>query len=184
MHFKSLKTIAICSIAVCLTLIICPQSTHTSPQKIAAPQISDNLFVEVPVDSLNVQADTSTPIERIQIPKFARQLHGQRVRMHGVMYFPFEPKGLTHFFFVPQTKQRSISGWGSIQPLHAMILVTTATGHTEDYEKQPFTIEGIFTVDIHSHDGEVQFIYHIRDAKIVNKNIHLQYKPALSMFGC
>lgn len=184
MHRASLRNIVISSIIVCLAFLAWPVSSRTSPQKPPQPNFADKLIVDVPVDSLVVQAVTDTRVENVQIPKYARQLDGHYIRMHGIMYPPFEEKGLTQFFFVPETKRRSIHWMSSNIPLHALIAVTTTAGHTENYEKRPFTIEGIFTIEIHSDGGQIHYVYHIRNAKIVEKNIHLRFKPAVAMFGC
>ncbi len=185
MHRVSFKTIIVSSIVVCLTLTVWPLTTHTSPQKLLQPNFSDKLIVDVPVDSLVAKADTDTRIELVQIPKYARQLDGQRVRMHGMMYPPFKEKGLKHFLFIPETKQRPTAHWGSDKiPLHALIAVTTAKGHSEDDSQRPFIIEGIFKVEIRSDKDKVQFVYHIHNAKIVEKNVRLRFRPAVGMFGC
>lgn len=184
MHRLSFKTIVVSSIVVCLTLTVWPLTTHTSPQKPPQPYFSDKLTVDVPVDSLVVKADTDTRVELVQIPKYARQLDGQRVRMYGMMFPPFKEKGLTQFLFVPETKRRANNWMYHKHPLHALIPVSTQKGHSEDYSQRPFIIEGIFKVEIRSDKDKVHFVYHIHNAKIVEKNVRLRFRPAVGMFGC
>lgn len=183
MHSSSLKNIAISSIIVFLAFLSCPLSTHTSPVK-PRPNFANNSFAEVPIDSLVVQTNSGTTIELVKIPTFARQLDGHRVRMHGMMYPPYQLKGLKYFHFIPQTKRRPISAKSEKLPLHALIPVTVAKNHSEENQLRPITIEGIFEVEIYSEDGKVFSVYHIRNAKIVDKNVRLRFKPAIFVFGC
>ena len=183
MRRESRKTVFLSLIVTCFTLTAWPVSTETSPQKIQQPELADHSFLVVPVDSLVVQADTDSRIELVKIPKFARQLDGQRIRMQGIMYPPYKAKNLTHFFFVPETRRRSKHWGATVFPLHAFMLVTTAKGHKEESQQRPFTIEGIFRVEIRSHAGRVDTIYRIQNARIVDKDVHLQFRPAINMFG-
>ena len=150
----------------------------------SAITVNPDGVVDVPIDALAVNATTDTEMRSIRIPMVARQLHGMRVRIHGVMYPTFNETGLTEFFLIQETNQRPKHWMSSNIPLHAAIPIKIALGQTEDYEEQPITVEGVFEVHIQDEDQQPIAIYRLTDAKVVAKKIRLRGTPAIAMFGC
>ena len=141
--------------------------------------------IPIEVDSLAVDSVMNADVASISLPDSARSLHGQKVRLSGIMYPTLESTGLTEYTIIPETDRRPIGLMaGKPIPLHAMIPVTTIKGHTENYQERPFTIEGIFEIRIQSDDDGVYSLYRIRDAQIIEFNSRLNYQTALVWVLC
>ncbi len=157
---------------------------QTPPQHFSHPSLEADV-VDVPIDFLAVNSSVDTPVESLSVPPYARALHGRRIRLAGIMYPTVQESGLTQFLFVPETRQRPSGFFSSNHvPLHALIYTDVAEGHAEDYQEKPFILEGVFEVDVQSHDGKAFALYRIRDARIVTQNHRLQYTTALVMVIC
>lgn len=177
---KTHKGIAVTCTFLCLIITAWFVASHNSR---VSPLITASEVVEVPVDSLCVASVIGSSINDLKLPLLAKQLHGRRVRLHGTMYPTFDATELSEFTFIPETKLRPTLWVFSDYPLHALIRVGIASGKTEDYQERPFTIEGVFQIDILTDDGKVEAVYRIRNAEIVRKNIFLRFAPAVA-FGC
>ncbi len=138
--------------------------------------------IEVPVDLLAMPSVEDDRIETVALSRQARWLHGRKVVMNGVMFATFDETGITHYLFSPETRGRGYH-FGSSIPLYLAIQVSTLEGHTEDFQRRPFTVEGIFEIDLLSEDGKCFGAYHLRDARIVQKNVRLRYRNP-QRFGC
>ena len=138
--------------------------------------------VVVPVDALAVSSNNETGT--FTIPEYARRLNRRKVSLTGMMYPTYEETGITQFFFIPVTKLRPYSWLSGDFPLHALIPTITSAGHAEDYQERPFTVEGVFEINVKVFEGKTTFVYRIRDARIVAKNQKLPHPPAVFMFGC
>lgn len=138
--------------------------------------------IEVPVDLLAMPSVVHDRTEAVTLSRQARWLHGRKVLMNGVMFPTFDETGITHYLFSPETRGKGYHFASSI-PLHLAIQVSTLEGHTEDFQPRPFTVEGIFEIDLLSEDGKCFGAYHLRNARIIQKNVRLRYRNP-QRFGC
>lgn len=175
--------VVIC-VALCLIMAAALISTD-GPLLKWHPMTGGVQVLELPLDFLAIDAKAWVPLQDLRIPENARRICHRRVRLNGTMFPTFESAGITQFVFIPETGQRPFRFMDSTFPLHTMITATTRDGCGEDYQQQPFTIEGTFEIDIECHEGKVVSIYHLRDARIIQKAIRLRGRPGVNlMTGC
>jgi hypothetical protein len=165
---------------VLLTAFVVCLSRLQSP---ALPADSDGI-IELAVDSIALVAVTGDSVKDVRVPMIARRLNGRRVRINGTMCLTYEEAGLTQFTFIPETKARRTVVFNEKLPLHSVVPVSVVDGITEDYQVNPFTIEGILQIHLQQEDGVAKAIYRLVDARIVRKNIRLSGNPAWVLFGC
>ncbi|MEZ6056336.1 MAG: hypothetical protein R3C01_06485 [Planctomycetaceae bacterium] len=152
---------------------------------LAIDEITDETgVVELPVDSLYIEAMTGTLLRDLEIPDVIKGLHGRRVRLNGIMNPTSRETGLTSFLFIPETTRKPIAPRPRDWPLGAMIIVQLDAGQSECYQARPFTIEGILEIDIDIEADQVYSVYRIHEAHIVNRAVKLPFHPAIALWGC
>lgn len=176
------RAIAVIAASLGVSVAACFVSTPVQVSSRRSSIKADELPVNLPVDFLCVRSGMSRSPEHIRLPPLARRYHRRRVRLRGVMFPTAKPTGLSEFFLIPETKRRPVH-WRAAYPLHAVIPVSVATGATEDQLDKPFLLEGVLEIDIRSERGEVLFVYRIREARVIRKNVDLEYRVAIG-FGC
>ena len=181
MRIATQKRISVFCAIVSLSFVIFLNSSKV----VVKPSVAINLghVIDISVDAVAVTGAIYTDPKLIYIPKVAKQLHGQRVRMSGVMV-SLDAVGITQFLLIPETNGRQVICTSKNIPLHANIPVKVAFGATEDYDEQPITVEGIFEVHIQRDDQRAVAIYRLMDARIVARKVRLRGQPLIAMFGC
>lgn len=148
----------------------------------------DNIQAELvmlPIDALAVDSLVFDDRSTVSLPSYARRIHGRRIRITGIMFPTLTEHGLTSFEFIPETRRRPRAIMdGRPLPLHALIPVTIAAGHTESYEERPITIEGTFEIDIQEENGQVLSLYRIKNARVVEAPSHLKHNTAVVLIIC
>ena len=163
---------AFCAIAAC-GLAIVVRSTIAPPSPV---------FQVVPVDALRVPPsdDAFNP----PIPSAAIALDGQRIQINGFMQPTLTWSGFDQYLISPETKHRPVMTHVKPLPLHGLIPVIPAIGHTEFYTDRPITVEGVLRIHVQSDCDGVFSVYQIEDARIIQTNVRGLHPPAVSWFGC
>lgn len=161
-----------------LVAVACVVRVHHSTQHLRRSLNSG--VVDIPVDALAVNSRIDDDLSSVAVSVYAGNLHGRKVRLAGIVYPTFVETGLHSNYLIAETRHRPCRIPAAVPvPLHALIEVNTANGQAEDCQVLPLVIEGMCEIDIRSEDSKVYSLYRMRDARIVTKNLLLQYTTAL-----
>jgi hypothetical protein len=108
-----------------------------------------------------------TPNAPELMPEWLKDLDGQRIRIRGFMYPPFQQTG-NEFFQLARDNQ--ICCFGKNPKIYDLFPVVMRDGVTADYIlNRPFDVVGVFHIKAETVDGELQRIYLIDDAIVIDK---------------
>ncbi len=114
---------------------------------------------------MNMEPVTSQAPELM--PQWLKELNGQRIRIRGFMYPPFQQTG-NEFFQLARDNQ--ICCFGKNPKIYDLFPVVMRDGVTADYIlNRPFDVVGVFHIKAETIDGELQRIYLIDDAIVIDK---------------
>lgn len=101
------------------------------------------------------------------MPQWLKDLDGKRVRIRGFMYPPFQQTG-NEFFQLARDNQ--ICCFGKNPKIYDLFPVVMRDGVTADYIlNRPFDVVGVFHIKAETIDGELERIYLIDDAVVIDK---------------
>ncbi len=120
------------------------------------------------IDLLKVMnMEPVTPQAPELMPHWLKDLDGQRIRIRGFMYPPFQQTG-NEFFQLARDNQ--ICCFGKNPKIYDLFPVVMRDGVTADYIlNRPFDVVGVFHIKAETIDGELQRIYLIDDAIVIDK---------------
>ncbi|WP_339728529.1 hypothetical protein [uncultured Gimesia sp.] len=101
------------------------------------------------------------------MPQWLKDLDGKRIQIRGFMYPPFQQTG-NEFFQLARDNQ--ICCFGKNPKIYDLFPVVMRDGVTADYIlNRPFDVVGVFHIKAETIDGELERIYLIDDAIVVDK---------------
>ena len=115
---------------------------------------------------LNMEPVTANAPELM--PEWMKALDGQRVRIRGFMYPPFQETGIEAFALA---RDNQICCFGKNPKIYDLFPVFLRKGHTTDYIlNRPFDVVGVFHIDpIVDEDGKPEQLYLIDDAIVIDR---------------
>jgi len=120
------------------------------------------------IDLLKVMnMEPVTPNAPELMPQWLKDLDGKRIRIRGFMYPPFQQTG-NEFFQLARDNQ--ICCFGKNPKIYDLFPVVMREGITADYIlNRPFDVVGVFHIKAETLDDELQRIYLIDDAIVIDK---------------
>ena len=120
------------------------------------------------IDLLKVMnMEPVTPNAPKLMPQWLKDLDGKRIRIRGFMYPPFQQTG-NEFFQLARDNQ--ICCFGKNPKIYDLFPVVMREGVTADYIlNRPFDVVGVFHIKAETLDDELQRIYLIDDAIVIDK---------------
>ncbi|QDV48300.1 hypothetical protein [Gimesia fumaroli] len=120
------------------------------------------------IDLLKVMnMEPVTPEAPELMPQWLKDLNGKRIRIRGFMYPPFQQTGNEVFQLA---RDNQICCFGKNPKIYDLFPVVMRDGVTADYIlNRPFDVVGVFHIDAETIDGELQRIYMIDDAIVIDK---------------
>ncbi|MCA9115799.1 MAG: hypothetical protein KDA79_12005 [Planctomycetaceae bacterium] len=116
---------------------------------------------------LNMDPVTADAVKLM--PNWLKQLDGQRVRLRGFMYPPFQETGIQAFALA---RDNQICCFGKFPKIYDKFPVFLRKGHTTDYIlNRSFDVVGVFHIDpiFDEETGEPLDLYLIDDAIVIDK---------------
>lgn len=108
-----------------------------------------------------------TPRAPELMPEWLKNLDGKRIRIRGFMYPPFQQTGNEYFLLA---RDNQICCFGKNPKIYDLFPVIMREGVTADYIlNRPFDVVGVFHIHAESFDGELERIYTIDDAIVIDK---------------
>ncbi|QDT88688.1 hypothetical protein [Gimesia algae] len=108
-----------------------------------------------------------TPEAPELMPEWLKNLDGKRIRIRGFMYPPFQQSGNEYFLLA---RDNQICCFGKNPKIYDLFPVIMREGVTADYIlNRPFDVVGVFHINAESFDGELERIYTIDDAIVIDK---------------
>jgi hypothetical protein len=145
-----------------ITLLV-PEQTFTPEGPDEALRVSyDDL------DLLKVLNMEPVPVNaRDYFPQWLTDLDGQRIRIRGFMYPPFQDTDLPGFVLA---RDNQICCFGRNPKIYDLIEVSMRAGETTDYiNGRPFDVVGQFHIVPEAEDGELYQFYQIDDAVVIDR---------------
>ncbi|QDU11943.1 hypothetical protein [Gimesia aquarii] len=120
------------------------------------------------IDLLKVlNMEPVTPNAPELMPQWLKNLDGARIRIRGFMYPPFQQTG-NEFFMLARDNQ--ICCFGKNPKIYDLFPVVMRDGVTTDYIlNRPFDVVGTFHIKAESIDDELERIYMIDDAIVIDQ---------------
>ncbi len=111
--------------------------------------------------------DPVTPNCEQYMPDWLKALDGKRVRLRGFMYPPARETGLTGFMFA---RDNQICCFQRQPKVYDVFPVFLRDGVTTDYiANRPFDVVGIFRINLDVWEGQVDQLYEIEDAIVIER---------------
>ena len=121
------------------------------------------------IDLLKVLNMEPVPLNAVDyFPEWLNELDGQRIRIRGFMYPPFQETDIEKFLLA---RDNDICCFGRDPKIYDIIRVKMKEGTTTDYiPNRPFDVVGVFHIKPEPLDDESLLkLYEIDDAMIINK---------------
>ncbi|MEW4488080.1 hypothetical protein AB1L42_08360 [Thalassoglobus sp. JC818] len=120
------------------------------------------------IDLLKVLNMEPVPVDADKhLPNWLTELDGQRIVLRGWMFPTVKSEGIQRFLFV---RDNGICCFGRMAKLYDKLGVTLKEGETTRYiEGRPFDVVGTFVLDPWILDDELDLLYHIEDAKVLDQ---------------
>lgn len=120
------------------------------------------------IDLLKVLNMEPVPVDCADyFPAWLKALDGQRIRIRGFMYPPFEATGLRGFVLA---RDNDICCFGRDPKRYDVIDVFMRKGVTTDYiQNRPFDVVGVFHIEPEAVRGQLIQLYVIDDATVIAK---------------
>jgi len=134
---------------------------RTSPQNALQVSYDD-------IDLLKVMnMEPVTPNAPELMPDWLKDLDGKRIRIRGFMYPPFQQTGNEIFLLA---RDNQICCFGKNPKIYDLFPVVLKDGVTTDYIlNRPFDVVGVFHIKPETIDGELERIYMIDDAIVIDQ---------------
>lgn len=134
---------------------------HVPPGNV--PQVSYD-----DIDLLKVMnMEPVTPQAPELMPQWLKDLDGKRIRIRGFMYPPFQQTGNEYFLLA---RDNQICCFGKNPKIYDLFPVVLKEGVTTDYIlNRPFDVVGVFHIKAETLDGEMERLYMIDDAIVIDK---------------
>ncbi|WP_197441022.1 prolipoprotein diacylglyceryl transferase [Thalassoglobus neptunius] len=118
------------------------------------------------IDLLKVLNMEPVPVDADKhLPNWLTELDGQRIVLRGWMFPTVKSEGIKRFLFV---RDNGICCFGRMAKLYDKLGVTLKEGETTRYiEGRPFDVVGTFVLDPWILDDELDLLYHIEDAEVL-----------------
>lgn len=114
---------------------------------------------------MNMEPVTSEAPELM--PQWLKDLNGKRIRIRGFMYPPFQQTGNEYFLLA---RDNQICCFGKNPKIYDLFPVLLKDGVTTDYIlNRPFDVVGVFHIKAETIDGELERIYLIDDAIVIDQ---------------
>ncbi|MFK7777259.1 MAG: hypothetical protein QM501_03910 [Gimesia sp.] len=114
---------------------------------------------------MNMEPVTPNALELM--PQWLKDLDGKRIRIRGFMYPPFQQTGNEYFQLA---RDNQICCFGKNPKIYDLFPVVMREGVTADYIlNRPFDVVGVFHIKAETLDDELQRIYLIDDAVVIDK---------------
>lgn len=111
--------------------------------------------------------DPVTPDAATLMPAWLKNLDGQRIRIRGFMYPPFQQTGLPAFGLA---RDNQICCFGRNPKIYDVFEVVLRKGITTNYiPNRPFDVVGVFHIRPESTDGKMYQLYEMDDATVITK---------------
>lgn len=120
------------------------------------------------IDLLKVMnMEPVTPEAPQLMPQWLKDLDGKRIRIRGFMYPPFQQTGNEYFLLA---RDNQICCFGKNPKIYDLFPVVLKDGVTTDYIlNRPFDVVGVFHIKAETVDGELERIYLIDDAIVIDQ---------------
>ncbi|MCR9234144.1 MAG: hypothetical protein NXI29_24370 [bacterium] len=120
------------------------------------------------IDLLKVMnMEPVTPEAPELMPQWLKDLNGKRIRIRGFMYPPFQQTGNEYFLLA---RDNQICCFGKNPKIYDLFPVLLKDGVTTDYIlNRPFDVVGVFHIKAETIDGELERIYLIDDAIVIDQ---------------
>jgi hypothetical protein len=120
------------------------------------------------IDLLKVLNMEPVPVDaETHFPDWLKQLDGKQVRIRGFMYPTYRSTDLTGFMLA---RDNDICCFRRNPEIYDVFVVRLAEGEKTDYiEGRPFDVVGTFHIETEAEDGELFQLYHISEARVLNK---------------
>ncbi|QDV15726.1 hypothetical protein Pan153_03440 [Gimesia panareensis] len=120
------------------------------------------------IDLLKVMnMEPVTPEAPQLMPEWLKNLDGKRIRIRGFMYPPFQQSGNEYFLLA---RDNQICCFGKNPKIYDLFPVVLKDGVTTDYIlNRPFDVVGVFHIKAETIDGELERIYLIDDAIVIDQ---------------
>lgn len=134
---------------------------HVSPGNVLQVSYDD-------IDLLKVMnMEPVTPKAPELMPQWLKDLDGKRIRIRGFMYPPFQQTGNEYFLLA---RDNQICCFGKNPKIYDLFPVILKEGVTTDYIlNRPFDVVGVFHIKAETLDGEMERLYMIDDAIVIDK---------------
>ncbi|WP_166825423.1 hypothetical protein [Thalassoroseus pseudoceratinae] len=118
------------------------------------------------IDLLKVLNMDPVPADCVKyFPEWLKNLDGQRIRLRGFMYPPFQETDLPFFVLA---RDNAICCFGRDPKRYDVIDVTMRDGETTDYiANRPFDVVGVFHIAPETSQGQLYQLYLIDDAVVI-----------------
>ncbi len=119
------------------------------------------------LDLLKVLNMEPVPVDAERhFPDWLRNLDGQRIRVRGFMYPPFEETGIEMFLLA---RDNQICCFGRNPKIYDIMPVTMRDGQTTNYiQNRPFDVVGTFHIRPEQDGNELYQLYLIDDAVVID----------------
>ncbi len=120
------------------------------------------------IDLLKVMnMEPVTPNAPELMPQWLKDLDGKRIRIRGFMYPPFQQTGIEAFYLA---RDNQICCFGKNPKIYDLFPVVMRDGVTSDYIlNRPFDVVGVFHIKVETIGDELESIYIIEDAIVIDK---------------
>jgi hypothetical protein len=157
---------------------LAPSAAPGSPRKVEVLVRHRVFRVEGPEGAMRVtyddfdllkvlNMDPVTPEAPDLMPGWLKDLSGQRIRVRGFMYPPFQETGLRGFVLA---RDNQICCFGRNPKVYDLVAVTMRDGVTANYiANRPFDVVGIFRIEPAAEEGKLYELYKIDDALVIDR---------------
>ncbi len=110
--------------------------------------------------------DPVTPDAPNLLPDWLKDLDGQRVRVRGFMYPPFQETGIVVFVLA---RDNQICCFGRNPKVYDLVKVTMRSGTSANYiQNRPFDVVGVFHIRPNVDGDTLVMLYEIDDAQVID----------------
>ena len=134
-------------------------------------RVAPNDALQVSYDDIDLlkvmNMEPVTPEAPELMPQWLKDLDGKRIRIRGFMYPPFQQTGNEYFLLA---RDNQICCFGKNPKIYDLFPVLLKDGVTTDYIlNRPFDVVGVFHIKAETIDGELERIYLIDDAIVIDQ---------------
>ncbi len=115
---------------------------------------------------INLEPVTATAVD--QMPKWLKELSGQRIRIRGFMYPTFEAEGIERFVLA---RDNQICCFGRDPKVYDLIQVDMSRGRTTNYipATRAFDVVGRFKIEMVADEGKPFGLYFLEESEVIDR---------------